>query len=84
MPSIIPKTIYEQERARVLYGVWRRMTLELADGEAPIPWAWEELDDRQRAAWAAVAAEPLDLKLANYVADGVLPSPYATDGTRTG
>jgi hypothetical protein len=70
MPSIVPKVIYEEERARVLYTTWRRITLELADGGSPIPWEWEELEDRQRAAWMAVAGEPLDLAVAEYIEDG--------------
>jgi hypothetical protein len=74
MPSIIPKVIYEEERARVLYNTWRRVTLELADGEAPTPWEWEELEDRQRAAWIAAAAEPLDLAMAEYIESAVLSS----------
>lgn len=69
MPSYIPNALYEPERARVLYEVWRRMTLELADGDGATPWTWEELDDRQRAAWGAVAAEPLDTELAQFLAE---------------
>ena len=61
----VPKVQYQHERAAILYTVYATAQAAMGKGTPPV---WEELDDAERSSWFLVAVEPLDAKVAEFIA----------------